>query len=479
MATKKRTRARAAVSTRAVVARINRRLPEGQELKGTRGGPRDLPARGRSPRGRRRHGGRGGARPRAQSAGGLGAHGGARMRGWVESRQTAAGEARYDAILRVDGTKRRAKTFGTRKAADDWLTRMVGEVHAGTFVDVQPTVMSDVFDRWVIHALEVRVREGSLKRSTAGAYRSVLAQHLRPAFGATAPTGSPSASSRRGAPGSPKRSRGDAGAEDLLNLRLLHAIVEWARHPERRYLAHDPFAGLPQMRLPRGKKRPHFEPAQVLGLLAWPPRHRPRHDRQGGLVQRAPSRRTLRLRWADLDGATVATAAGSTCAARSTRERSPRRRRRTRTASSTCRSSPRRPGSLPGSRTRRSARVHLPPGERAPAGSRRVAPRAPGADPRARRPPATARRAAFAPAHLCALLIAQGEDPATLPTRSATHRAAHPGPLRHVFNRVRVEAMRRLGGRNPIRQPSGRTGEHQEQAGRPRSENASRAGSYE
>src|SRR5262249_17654625 len=48
---------------------------------------------------------------------------------------------------------------------------------------------------------------------------------------------------------------------------LLHAILAWARHPERRYLIHNPFAGLERIRLPKAKKRPHYEPAQILELL--------------------------------------------------------------------------------------------------------------------------------------------------------------------------------------------------------------------
>jgi integrase len=48
---------------------------------------------------------------------------------------------------------------------------------------------------------------------------------------------------------------------------LLNAIVVWARHPDRQYLAHDPLGGLPKISLPRAKRRPHSEPQQVVEIL--------------------------------------------------------------------------------------------------------------------------------------------------------------------------------------------------------------------
>src|SRR5262249_54991723 len=65
-----------------------------------------------------------------------------------------------------------------------------------------------------------------------------------------------------------KIAAGTIAPKFYVNLRnLLHAIIDWARHPARRYLAHDPLAGLPKIRLPRAKSRPHFEPRQVADLL--------------------------------------------------------------------------------------------------------------------------------------------------------------------------------------------------------------------
>ena len=53
------------------------------------------------------------------------------------------------------------------------------------------------------------------------------------------------------------------------NLRnLLHSITDWARHPSRSYLAHDPLAGLPKLRISRQRVRPFFEPDQVAKILA-------------------------------------------------------------------------------------------------------------------------------------------------------------------------------------------------------------------
>lgn len=68
------------------------------------------------------------------------------------------------------------KTFTKKKAAENYLTSQVKRVQEGTYVEVQPALMGNVFDRWVEHALNVRLAEGSLKPSTAKSYRSMVAE---------------------------------------------------------------------------------------------------------------------------------------------------------------------------------------------------------------------------------------------------------------------------------------------------------------
>ncbi len=190
------------------------------------------------------------------------------MKGWVETRTAADGTKRYDACFWI-GSKKKSKTFRKRKAADNYLTTAVKAVQEGSFVEIKPTLMGEVFDRYLEHAVNVRVKEGTLKPSTAKSYRSMVAEHLRPSFAAYRSDRFNLAAVEQWRAGiAEKISTGTMSPKFYVNLcNLLHAITDWARHPARRYLAHDPIAGLPKMRLPRTKKRPHFEPAQVLDLL--------------------------------------------------------------------------------------------------------------------------------------------------------------------------------------------------------------------
>jgi hypothetical protein len=51
-----------------------------------------------------------------------------------------------------------------------YLTNVVKRIQDGSYVEIQPTLMGEVFDRWLEHAVQVRVKEGSLKPSTAKSY---------------------------------------------------------------------------------------------------------------------------------------------------------------------------------------------------------------------------------------------------------------------------------------------------------------------
>jgi integrase len=190
------------------------------------------------------------------------------MQGWIISRTTTDGR-RYDARWRVGPGKIKGKTFRRRKDADAYLTTMVKRVQDGSYVDVRPALMGEVFDRWLEHSLEVRVKEGSVKPSTAKSYRSMVAEHLRPAFAAYRSDRLTLAVIEQWRARCAARiGDGTMAPKFFVNLRnLLHVIVGWARHPSRGYLAHDPVAGLERLRLPRTKARPHFEPAQVVELL--------------------------------------------------------------------------------------------------------------------------------------------------------------------------------------------------------------------
>src|SRR5262245_4803468 len=172
------------------------------------------------------------------------------MKGWITTRTTTDGK-RYDACWRVAPGKIKGKTFHQRKAAEAYLTTMVKRVQDGSYVDVRPTLMGEVFDRWLEHSLDVRLKEGSVKPSTVKSYRSMVAEHLRPAFAAYRSDRLTLAAIEQWRAGLAARiADGTMAPKFFVNLRnLLHVIITWARHPARSYLAHDPVAGLERIRL--------------------------------------------------------------------------------------------------------------------------------------------------------------------------------------------------------------------------------------
>jgi integrase len=190
------------------------------------------------------------------------------VKGWIESRRTGGG-VRWDACWRT-GSKKKSRTFERRKDAEKYLTAVVKHVHDGGYIDTKPMLMDKVFDEWLMTGLEDRVTEGTLKISTAKSYRSMVEEHLRPMFGhyrSDRLTLLVIEEWRRQS--TEKIAAGTMTVKFHQNQRnLLHAITDWARHPARQYLAHDPLSGLPKLRLSRARKRPFFEPDQVAAILA-------------------------------------------------------------------------------------------------------------------------------------------------------------------------------------------------------------------
>ena len=103
------------------------------------------------------------------------------MRGTIRKRIATDGTPRYDCMFRAHG-RQVSKTFTTKKAADDFLSSTASNVAAGTYRRITLTSMGNVFAQWQL-ALEADMQLGVLKRSTFRGYRSVLTQHLVPAFG--------------------------------------------------------------------------------------------------------------------------------------------------------------------------------------------------------------------------------------------------------------------------------------------------------
>ena len=176
--------------------------------------------------------------------------------GSIVTRELKTGR-RYYTVWRANG-RQKWKAFTRRKDAERYLTTVVKEVHDGTYQDVHHLPMSAVFDRWLASSLELRVKQGLLKPSTAKSYRSMLDTHLRPVFGAYRSDRLTHAAVSQWA-----HAMADAIVEGNVApkyynnlLDLLHSIVAWARHPAQGYLAHDPLVG--EKRLPKPRVERDF-----------------------------------------------------------------------------------------------------------------------------------------------------------------------------------------------------------------------------
>lgn len=204
------------------------------------------------------------------------------MKGAIITRELKDGTMRYHAVYRANG-KQRWRTFPRRKDAERFLAGTVKAVHDGSYQDVKPLPIGDLsnvnggghgpdktglFTRWQTHSLDVRVKQGLVKPSTAKSYRSMVAAHLRPAFGEyRSDRLSHAAIAEWAGKMADRIAEGDLAPKSYNNLlNLLHAILAWARHPAQSYLAHDPLLG--QKRLPRPRvEREFLEPREIERLL--------------------------------------------------------------------------------------------------------------------------------------------------------------------------------------------------------------------
>jgi integrase len=222
------------------------------------------------------------------------------MKGSVIKRVGATG-ATYAAMWRDATGKQHKQCFKRRKEADAFLVTTVGSVHRGTYQDVKPILFGDLLDKWLADSLGVRVKQGALKPSTEKSYRSMVAKHLRPAFGAVRTDRvTHAAVDKWVATLSSGIAAGTMAKKTYNNLmNLLRSILGWARHPARLYLGHDPLMG--QKNLPREKQEREFlQPAEVATLLkaAGPPEDMIVHLAVYSGLRRGE---IFGLRWGDID----------------------------------------------------------------------------------------------------------------------------------------------------------------------------------
>lgn len=190
------------------------------------------------------------------------------MTGSIVARNLADGTRRFDVRWRFAG-KQFNRTFARYREAERFRADLGKKLHDGTWRPLRALPMAEVFHLWLEQSVAPRVNEGSLKRSTAKGYRTAVTEHLVPAFGKVRSDQlSLSLVEDWRAGLAQKIADGGMSSKTYLNLRnVLHAVTTWARHPSRGFMAHDPLDGLERLRLPRAKRRPHFEPEQIAELF--------------------------------------------------------------------------------------------------------------------------------------------------------------------------------------------------------------------
>ena len=188
-------------------------------------------------------------------------------RGSVLTRELADGSKRYDVHYRADG-KQRCRTYTKKHDADKFVNSTIKAVSEGTYQHVKPILMGDLFDKWITDDLEYRRKLNALKASTAKSYRSMIKEHLRPAFAEHRSDRLThevvSGWTRRMADAVAAGTYTVKTFRNLLN--LLHAILGWAKEPARAYLLHDPLPKRLKLKQARVERR-FLEPDDLDALI--------------------------------------------------------------------------------------------------------------------------------------------------------------------------------------------------------------------
>ncbi len=188
------------------------------------------------------------------------------MRGTIRKRTLDDGTRRYDVRYRAAG-RQRTKSFRRRKDADRFLAKQMTAVHDGTYIEIQPVPMREVFDAW-LDDVDTRVMLGDLKASTAATYRSGVETHFRTVFGDhRSDQLTPAIMNKWRRSAAEKIAAGTMAPKTFNNLfNELHAILEWARHPAQAFLAHDPLIGQKRLKR-RHREAEFFEDDDIAALL--------------------------------------------------------------------------------------------------------------------------------------------------------------------------------------------------------------------
>ncbi len=174
---------------------------------------------------------------------------------------------RWAAMWRDQAGEQHKKVFKRRMDADRWITKVAAEVQDGMWRDTQPALMRELFKAWN-RDLDTRVKMGEVKMSTADTYRCNVGKHFVPAFGdyrSDRLTASVMAEWRSEM--ADKIEAGEMAPKSFNNLfNLLHSLLEWARHPARGYMRHDPLIGQKRLTI-RRTEASYLEDAEIAALL--------------------------------------------------------------------------------------------------------------------------------------------------------------------------------------------------------------------
>jgi len=193
----------------------------------------------------------------------------------IHKRMTKSDGPRWDVFYRNGAGRQRTKTFKRHKDARAWKVEHEKEKQDGTYRDVRPAPMEEVFDSWLEDELEVRLATGDrMKPSTANTYRSIVRAHLRPAFSeypSDQLTPQVVATWWRGL--KRKVGNGELSKKTANNVRnVLGRVLAWARAPAQRFLRHNPLEGIRPMRVDRADRRAgerdFLQPDEMAALLA-------------------------------------------------------------------------------------------------------------------------------------------------------------------------------------------------------------------
>ncbi len=177
---------------------------------------------------------------------------------------------RWHAFWRDGSGKQHKRVFTRRKDAAAFLTETKKEVQDGTWREIQSAPMQEVFQAWLTD-LDIRVKMGEVKPSTAAGYRCAVRRFAEEFGGHRSDQFSARAVVRWRHGCAERIAAGEMAPKSFNNtLNLLHSILEWARHPARAYLKHDPLVG--QKRLTIRRPEANFledeEIAALVGAVA-------------------------------------------------------------------------------------------------------------------------------------------------------------------------------------------------------------------